>query len=171
MALNRRGFTLAEALLATAALGMISLVASALLLNTIRFDKQARARAGIQADARVCIEGITRELAQARGHTIAIDRYDASQPPYSRLTFSQTDGRTVSYFQRGPKLYRKVTAGAAVSTVLVADGLRQAAFSYPRSDTSGLVAISVTFERSAGQAAKSLEVSLSHVRVQNPDAF
>jgi prepilin-type N-terminal cleavage/methylation domain-containing protein len=171
MAMTQRGFTLAEAMIASAALGMISLVAGTLLLNTSRFNTQASARAAIQRDARICVEGISRELAQARGHTIVVDRYDAGQPPYSRLTFSQTDGRTVSYYQRGRGLYRKMIVGASVSTVLVADGLRQAAFSYPRSDNAGLVAISVAFERANASSTKALELSLSHVRVQNPDAF
>jgi Tfp pilus assembly protein FimT len=169
---SRPGFTLIEAVMTAAAAGVLFLVAGALILQITRFNRQVGAHEKIQRDARVALAGIEREIAQARGHTVVIDRYDVNQPPYSRLTFSGVDDRTVSYYQQGTKLLRRVVKGGVSDTVLVADGLRQVTFSYPMSENSTLVSLSVAFERATyGEASKSFQLSLGRVRIQNPDAF
>lgn len=170
---NRRlGFTLVEAVMTAAVAGVVGITAASLFFQVSRFQRSARARAEVQRDARVSLELIEREAAQGRGHTIVIDRLDASQPPYSRLTFSTFDGRTVSFYQQGQTLFQSVTRGGATSTTRLARGLREALFSYPRSDDPSLLAIALTFERSTYQSgSKSLELSLAKVRVQNGDAY
>lgn len=165
---TKKGFTIVELLIASALVGVISLVAATLLPRVLRFDSQVAARASVARDARESLGVIVQELAQARGHTVVIDRYDSGQPPYSQATFSTVDGRTVTYYQRGSRLYRRVGA----STALVATGLRQVAFSYPMSDQTSLVSLAVTFEQAAGDgSAKSLELSSVKVRLPNADSY
>lgn len=169
---SRRGFTLTEVLIFAAMAGIVSLAASGLFLHATRFNRQASARSQNQRDARVSLLTIERELSQARGRTIVIDRLDASQPHYSRIAFSLFDGRTVTVYQKGTKLYRQVSKGGVTSRSLVATGLRQAVFSYPMSDNSSLVSIGLTFERGTYEgASKSLQLSLARVRIQNADAY
>jgi type II secretory pathway pseudopilin PulG len=165
---DRRGFTITELLLAAAAAGMISVVSASLLMRVIRFNSQVTARATVTRDARASLQVLEQELAQARGHTVVIDRYDASQPPYSQATFTTVDGRAVTYYQRGSRLYRR----RGPSTSVVATGLRQVVFTYPMSDATGLLSLAVTFERAAGDGGtKTLELSSVKVKVQNADSF
>lgn len=166
------GFTLVEALVVAAGLGVVSMISANFFLQVTRFDRQVSARQQNQRDARVTLSGIEREISQARGRTVVIDRLDASQPPYSRLTFSGHDGRTVAYYQKGVSLYRRVTKGASTTNSMIATGLRQVLFSYPMSENSALVSVSVTFERATyGSGKKSLQLAVSKVRIQNPDAY
>lgn len=173
MALKRApGFTLVEVVIAAAVAGVVSLLAASLTLQIVRFNSQVTARAAVTRDARVSLGVIQRELSQARGHTVVIDRYDADQPPYSSAAFTTIDGHDVCYYQRGSRLYRRVVKGAAISTAIVAAGLRQALFSYPMSDATGLLSVALTFEQATyGGQRKSLSLSSSKIRIQNPDAF
>lgn len=169
---NKGGFTLVEAVMTAGAAGIVALIAASMMLQVTRFDRQVSARAGVQRDSRISLEVIERELSQARGRSILIDRYDADQPPYSRVTFGTLDGRTISYYQRGSRLYRRLLVNGAPSTAVVATGLRRVVFSYPMSDAAALVSIGLTFERKTYQGRdKSLQLSLAKVRVQNPDAY
>lgn len=166
------GFTLIEAVMSAAVLGMVFLVGSTLFLQLTRFNQQARARSEIQRDARVDLALIEREIAQARGRTIVIDRLDADQPPYSRMSFSGFDGRSVAFYQKGRGLFRKVVSPSGTDTTLLATGLRQALFTYPRSDDTDLIAVGLTFERNSYEGRKkTLLLSVSKVRVQNGDAY
>lgn len=172
MALNRSGFSMVEAVMVSSAIGIVAMIASSLFLQAGRVNRQISARAQIQRDARTCLLTIERELSQARGRTIVIDRFDGSQPPYSRLSFSLFDGRSVSVYQKGDKLYRRVVAPSGTSTVLIATGLRQLVFSYPMSDNTALVSIGLSFERDTyDREKKSLQLSLARVRVQNADSY
>lgn len=169
---DRRGFTLTELLIVSACVGVVGMIAAALFTHVSRFDRQVSARQQIQRDARVSLSSIERDVAQARGRTIVIDREDSAQPPYSRLTFSSHDGRTVTFYQKGTTLYRRVVRSGTTSRSIVATGLRQLLFTYPRSENSALVAISATFERSTSVSGrKSLQLAMSRVRVQNPEAY
>lgn len=172
MTTGRRGFTLVEAVMASAGMGMILIVISSLLLQVTRFNRQVSARGEVQRSARVALSAMEREVSQARGRTIVIDRLDAAQPPYSRMSFSGPDGRTVSFYQSGTRLLRRVTAAGGTNTSVLASDLRQVVFAYPSSDNSALLSIGVTFERGTYQgSSKSLQLALSKVRIQNPDAY
>lgn len=168
----RRGFTLVEAVMASVASGMLLLVVSSMFLNITRFNRQASATGEVQRSARVALSAMEREVAQARGRTVVIDRFDAAQPPYSRLTFTGHDGRTVAFYQKGTRLLRRVTLGGSASTSIISSDLRQVTFSYPSSDNAGLISIGVAFERGTYQGLKkSLQLSVAKVRVQNPNAY
>lgn len=158
--------------MASAVIGMVSVVIATLILQVTRFDRQTSARGQVQQAARVSLSAMEREVAQARGRTIVIDRLDAAQPPYSRMTFSGADGRTVSFYQDGGRLFRSVTKAGVTTKSVVAADLRQVVFSYPASDNASLISISATFERGTYQGStKSMQLSLAKVRIQNPDAY
>jgi type II secretory pathway pseudopilin PulG len=169
---GKAGFTIVEGLIAAAVTGMLITAATGVFMGVMRFHRQASARAEVQRDSRVGLELIQREVAQARGHTIVIDRFDAAQPPYSRITFSTFDGRTLTFYQKGTRLLLKTIKGTAIFTAPIASNLREVIFSYPRSDAPDLVAVSMTFEKTTYQGnQKSLELGLANIRIENGDAY
>jgi len=168
---DSRGYTLAEMMITVAIVGIISLVLGSLLINVTRFNRQTTARGNIQANARTAMEVITRRLSEAKGHTITIDRVNTSQPNYSRVYFTDVDGRVVTIYQQGTALYQSVLSGGTTNQTRLANDLYQMMFSYPMSDDTALVSVSLTFQEASYQgASKSLQLSLAKVRIQNPDA-
>ena len=165
---SRRGFTLTEAVMVAAIIGIISLVLGALFINISRFSLQATARSNIQSNARTSMELITRKISEAKGHTVTIDQLNASQPNYSRLSFTDIDGNSVSFYQQGTALMQVIGTNQS----RLANNLYQMVFTYPMSDDTGLIAVSLTFQEASYQGTtKSLQLSLAKVRIQNPDAY
>jgi prepilin-type N-terminal cleavage/methylation domain-containing protein len=157
------GFTLVELMMTTAILGVIFLFGPGILTNITKFSRLNSARLETQRNARTALDQINKSLRQASAATIVITQ-QSSQPPYSMISFSTVDGRNLSYYQQGKSLY----FGSNVSTISICTGLRYIAFAYPRTDDSGILSVSLTFEKDTYQGGtKALQMAIEKVRVMN----
>ena len=165
---SRKGYSLMELMIVVAILGVIVSAAPRMFTGIYRFTRMITAKAEIQKNARGTLSNINRGLRQAQASSILVDQV-SGQPPHSRITFTRykTDGSTevVSYYQSGKKLYMSTNLAAGKK---VCDDLRYIAFTYPKSDDSYIVSISVTFEKATYEgAAKALQMAVEKVRVMN----
>ena len=159
----RPAFTLTEAMLVVAIMGMIAAVAPTLLIQSNRFMMLSRARADLQGQARGIMYIITRELRQAQSGTITIDQV-SGQPYYSRITFTKQQGTTMCFYQSGNKLMQQV--GSNVHTFTTS--LTYMAFSFPRSDNMSIVSVSMTLQQTIYQGQiKALHMASQQVRVMD----
>lgn len=159
---RRAGYTLTEAMLVVAVVGVVFALAPALLIQMTRFFRQNRARVEIQRDARNVLDLINRNLRQAKASTVVVDAA-GGQPPYSRIAFTKAQGNALSFYQQGTTLYM-VSGG----TKAISANLRYLAFTYPRSDDDGIISVSITMETGTFEAkTKALQLSVEKVRVMN----
>src|SRR5687767_4594822 len=93
------GFTLAEVMITVAILGIVFALAPKVMIDTYKFFRLTIARSEIQRDARAALDLINRRLRQAESDTVVVDRKDANQPPYSRVTFNTVQGSTLAFYQ------------------------------------------------------------------------
>jgi prepilin-type N-terminal cleavage/methylation domain-containing protein len=157
------GITLVELMIVVAILGVIFSIAPSVLTSITRFSRLSSARLDTQKSARDTMNQINQSLRQASAATIIVSQ-ETGQPPYSSLTFTTVDGRPLKFYQSGRDL-NFVQRG---STVTVADGLRYIAFTYPRTDNSKIISVSVTYEKDTYQGgAKALQMAIEKVRVMN----
>ncbi|HBE88340.1 MAG TPA: hypothetical protein DDW67_04275 [Elusimicrobia bacterium] len=166
---RRPGYTLMELMIVVAIMGVLVLSAPQIFTKVYQFVRLATARAEIQKNAREALSNVNRELRQAVATSIVIDQR-SGQPPHSRITFNRykADGSigTVSYYQQGRRLY--LALDGAAEGRLVADNLRYLAFSYPRTDDSDIISLSVTFEKETYEGgAKALQMAVEKVRIMN----
>jgi prepilin-type N-terminal cleavage/methylation domain-containing protein len=160
---SEQGFTLVEALLVTAMVGILAMVGPRLMINLQKFYMQTTARNVIQRDARAIIDLLNRFLRQGKYRTIIIDT-PTGQGPYSRITFEHIDGRSVSFYQSGENLIQSIDG----TTTTICRNLIYIAFSFPRSDFPRLVSVSMTIgELSFNSEVKELELTIQKVRVMN----
>jgi prepilin-type N-terminal cleavage/methylation domain-containing protein len=158
-----RGVTLVEVMVTVAILSIVFSLGPALLTNVTRFTRLSSARVETQRNARDALNQINQALRQASASTIVITN-ETAQSPFSAINFTTIDGRALKFYQEGDGL-RFVQNG---STVAVADGLRYIAFSYPRTDNSKIVSVSVTFEKATYQGGtKALQMAIEKVRIMN----
>jgi len=163
MAARRRGYTLTEAMLVVAILGVLATIGPGILLQVNRFFILSRARSDIQREARASMYVINRNLRQAQSSTIVIDCV-SGQPYYSRITFTKIQGTTISFYQSGKNLIQ--SSGNNAKTL--SKNLRYLAFAFPRSDDMTIVSVSLTLEESIYQAqTKALHMASERVRIMN----
>jgi prepilin-type N-terminal cleavage/methylation domain-containing protein len=163
MVTARRGFTLTEALLVVAIMGILSVIGPRLLIQTDRFMVMSRTRADLQKEARAIMYVVNRQLRQAQANTIRIDQA-TNQPYYSRITFTKQQGTSVSFYQNGK--YFQQTVGT--NTKILSKNLRYLAFTFPRSDDLTIVSVSMTLEASIYEArTKALHMASERVRIMN----
>lgn len=168
MALGARaGYTLTEAMLTVAILGIVASSAPSLLLQMNRFFRQNNARVAIQREAREALDLINRNLRQAQASTVVIDQV-AGEFPHSRIAFTRltpsgtTD--TMSFYRQGSSLF--MVRGTNVTTI--SKNLRYLGFSYPRTDDAKLISVSLTTEAGTFQGqTKALQLSVEKVRIMN----
>ncbi|MEW6042320.1 MAG: hypothetical protein AB1633_12450, partial [Elusimicrobiota bacterium] len=107
-----------------------------------------------------------RKLREAKQSTVAVNRYDDDQPPWSMISFTTADNDRLRFFQRGTKLYMNDLARG--STQQIAENLRHITFCYPNLPNNEIISISVCFEKwSRTPTAKSLQLSVEKVRMMN----
>lgn len=159
---GRGGYTLTEMMLVVAILGIVSSAGGMIFLQVFRYFRQSQARIDIQRDARAVFDLMSRNLRQAKATTIVISNA-ASQPPYSQIWFTRSDGKWVKYYQQGTKLYQ-----VTQSTTAIAENLRFITFTFPRTDDDNLLSISLTLEKATyNQETKALQLSVEKIKVHN----
>ena len=163
MVKNSRGYTLTEMMLVVAIIGLVASMSAVLLVNITNFWKQSTARDIIQQDVRNSVDVINRFVRQAVAATVVIDQV-SGQPPFSRITFTTTQGWTVSFYQTGNKLYMKDQT--TISTLSA--NLAYIAFSYPHSDDTSIISVAMTTQALTYKGGrKALQLSIQKVRIMN----
>jgi len=157
-----KGFTIVELLINVVTIGIIAGALSALFFKWIQLWYLSSAKAEIQRDGRACVSEVDRFLRQADASSVVIDRYDSSQPPYSRLSFTR-DGQAYIYYQKGQELY-EVVAG----TRTLAKCVRCVQFIYPETADNSIITMSIAFEKKTySSQTKALQLSVAKVRIMN----
>ena len=150
-------------MITVAILGIVFGSLSSLLTMFTRMSRLNMARLDIQKDARVTMSLINKNLREAQSATIAIDQV-AGEPFWSRISFTSVEGIVIVYYQQNGKLYQTV----AGKTLMLAQNLRTLRFSYPNTDDSTIISMSICFEKSTYEGSKkALQLSVEKVRVMN----
>ena len=149
--------------------GLVAIVASVgpkLLMQVVRFWRTQMARANVQKNARISLDFANRHLRQATSSSIVISQR-TNQPPHSWISFNISTGPLVGnygIYQEGTKL-QYMRQG---STGTLASDLKFLAFTYPKTDDSGILSVSMTFEEGTyGGYTKALQLSIEKVRIMN----
>lgn len=165
---RNRGFSLVELMMVVALLGIVVSVGPNLLLQGVRFFRMHMARTNVQKNARTALDLINRNLRQATATSVTISNRPG-QPAYSWIQFTIDKGTGAAvgnygFYQQGKNLMFLNDN----STSTLADNLRYLAFTYPKSDDTGIISVSMTFEEQtyAGYS-KALQLSIEKVRVMN----
>lgn len=161
--MSSKGYTLTEVMMSVAIIAIMGTIGPPIFIQMQRFYVQTTARNAVQRDARHSLDIINRFVRQAKSQTIVIDQL-AGQPPYSRITFTNIQGQTISYWQNGRTLYAKINTAQSV----LSSDLRYIAFIFPRTDDTSIVNVSMTMERLSYEGTtKALELSIEKVRIMN----
>ncbi len=161
----RRGMTLMELMMVLAIISSLFAIAAPLLQQANRMFILTRTRIQLQQEARGIMYVVTRNLRQAQAATIQISRANASQPFYSRITFTKEQGGDPLVFQQeGRNLYQLI---GGVRRTLSAN-LSYLAFTFPRSDDMGMISVSITLKKDIYEGrSKALHMASEKVRVMN----
>jgi len=157
-----KGFTVVELLINVVTIGIIAGALSSLFFKWIQLWYLSSAKAEIQRDGRTCVAAVDKHLRQATAASIIIDRYDANQPPYSRIYFEK-DGQPFYYYQNGQSFYEVIN-----STRTLAKSVRSVQFIYPETSDDSIIAMSIAFEKTTySSQTKALQMSVAKVRIMN----
>ena len=161
---KHKGYTLVEVMVTVAILGVVFGSLSSLLTMFTRMSRLNMARLDVQKDARVTMSLINKNLREARASTVVIDSASASEPFWSRISFTSVDSIAYIYYQQNGKLYQTV----AGKTIMLAQNLRTLRFSYPNTDDSTILSMSICFEKATYEGKrKALQLSVEKVRIMN----
>ncbi|MDX6771087.1 MAG: prepilin-type N-terminal cleavage/methylation domain-containing protein [Elusimicrobiota bacterium] len=162
--INRRGFTLTEAMMTVAITGILATVGASVLVQVNRYYILTRTRAELQRESRAIMYVVTRALHQAQYSSIVVDRADNTQPFCSRLTFTKLQGDTLTFQQVG-KEFQLVENGG---TRVMSKNVRYLAFTFPRTDDMTIMSVSMTLEALIYEGrTKALHMASERVRVMN----
>lgn len=163
MAKKRGGFTLTEMMLTVGIMGFLSAVGAVIFTQSTRNTLVNQAKIDTQREARTALDIINRSIRQARASTISVSS-EAGQPPYSSVSFTAVDDSSWKFYQSGKSLF-SVSNG---STSTLCENLRYIAFTYARTDQSGIISVSITTEEKTYQSeSKVLQLSVEQVRIMN----
>lgn len=158
------GYTLIEVMLVVAIIGLVASIGAGVLIQINKAFILSKARIEIQEQARGAMYIITRELHEAKVATIVIDRSSATQPFYSRITFTKIQGQQVRFNQVGNSLH--IIKGNNDS--IITRDLAYLAFTFPRSDDMSIVSVSMTLEKRIYQGQiKTLHMASEQIQVMN----
>lgn len=150
-------------MIAVAIISIVFMIGPRLIVDITRLSSLNRARLETLGDARDTLSVINRTLRQASMASIVVTQ-ETGQPPYSSISFKTSDGRLLKYYQSNQNL-EFVNNG---STGTLTNNLRFIAFTYPRTDDSSIISVSVTFEKATYEGgAKALQMAIEKVRIMN----
>ncbi|MHB2025211.1 MAG: prepilin-type N-terminal cleavage/methylation domain-containing protein [Elusimicrobiota bacterium] len=156
-----KGYTLVELMIVVVMLGIIGSTVATIMLKTIQAQEMANALNSIQQGAFTSFDVSTSLLRQASAASIVIDSVDASEPPWSRITFNEpATGKTISLYQKAQNFY--------INNVLAFNNLQRLGFYYPDTTSSNVIGISMTFSKSTGSGrSKAVQLFMQNVKIQN----
>jgi len=158
------GYTLAEVMIVIAILGVVVLMGTPVMINSIRYFVLSRVKLELQREARTAMYVITRNIRQAQSSTIVIDHV-AGQPYYSRVQFSVYNStQTMTFYQSGTSLIQQVGANQTI----LSKNLQYLAFTFPRSDVMSMLSVSMTLQEATySKQSKALHMASQKVQVMN----
>ncbi|MFH1723114.1 MAG: type II secretion system protein [Elusimicrobiota bacterium] len=170
MALNAKGYTLTEVMIAVAILGLMTAATSRLLTTTFRVWKLDQTRLETQRDARTALNLVQSLLREASADGILLTRLSAAEPPYSKIEFSDADGRVHRFYQQENSLImQRYDVFLGTHTRSLTDDLRYAAFAYPDTTKDNLLSVALCLEKEAYWGEKrDFYLSVQRVQVGNP---
>lgn len=146
-----------------AIIGILASVGSSIMLQINRYFIMTNTRAELQREARAAMYVMNRNLRQGSIGSIVIDRA-ASQPFYSRLTFTKINGPQMIFSQSGTNLVQTV----GNKTRILTKNVKYIAFTFPRSDDLSVISVALTLEKQIYQGrTKALHMASEKVRVMN----
>jgi len=159
-----KGVTLMELMVVIGIVSALFMIGAPMLNQVNRQFILTRTRMELQQEARSVMYVITRNLRQAQADSIIISRANASQPFYSKITFTKEQGTTLVFQQEGTVLYQVInTARRPLSK-----NLNYLAFTFPRSDELGIISVSLTLQKNIYEGRKkALHMASEKVRVMN----
>lgn len=164
MVRRHRGYTLVELLAVSAILALLLSLGSSLFARINTFMRLSIGKIETQRDVRNSMALITREMRRALASKITLTRSDATHPPYSKISFQNYLGETVSIWQSGRSLYLTKNA----STTLLSKNVRSVLFYFPSTDDMSLLSFLLTIEKSDGTGRiQSLQMGGETVRILN----
>lgn len=161
----RSGVTLVELIITIAILGLLVAVVPNVVTKAIHFGILTQARREVQRQARDMMDLVHRHLRQAYKDRVTVDRLNATQPPWSRISFYTIDSTSHTFYQDGRRFYHQINNG---SSRVVAEDVRVVMFTYPRTDDPTIISMSVTTEKFAlGGKMKTLQMAVEQIRIMN----
>ena len=166
---RRNGTTLVELMVVIAILGIIFSVGPKLLTNVFKLWKTNEARVDVQMNARTTIQLIQGLLRKAEATSIIISRQDATEPPYSKISFTIPKGDSCEFYQLDNELWiNHVSATATTHNRVLAKNLRFVSFGFPQISEDSLLSVAVCFQKTTvGDETKDFYLSTQRVQVMN----
>ncbi len=161
---KKNGYTLLEMMMVVAITGILISVGAGLTVQANRYFMLSNSKVQLQEEGRSILYVITRNLRQAQSSTITLSRYSTSEPYYSQITFTTSQGATMSFFQNGNLLEMQV----GNMTKILSQDIIYLAFTFPRSDDMNIISVSITFQTGIYQGgSKALHMASEEVEVMN----
>lgn len=161
---NNKGWTLVELLIVVTMFGILTLSISSMFTHIWQFYRLSWAQKELQEEARVIMELVTRNLRNGISDSISIDRYDNTQPYYSRVTFNTIDGHLVSYYQIDRTLYQNIDGNIKI----LSKNLTYFAITFPKSYEQNIISIALTLEKDIYEIKKkALHMASERVMIMN----
>lgn len=134
---SQKGFTLIEAMIVVAIMGIIGMVVSRMLRGGMQGWYFNVGHMSSQRQIRVARDTFTKFVRQASAATVIIDRLNASQPVLSMITFVDSAGNSRAFFQKNNQFYAGLWSGTRTNVsstnLLLPNYLQRASFYYPDS--------------------------------------
>jgi prepilin-type N-terminal cleavage/methylation domain-containing protein len=150
---SQSGFTLIEAMLAVAILGVIMVVVDKLILGGLMAWAYSKSSFSAQNDVRITREQITKQLHEASASSVVISRTGTAQPEGSMITFVDVQGNTFTYYQHLDTLrYTADWASGPLSATsesktLILSDLQRLRFYYPENKDYTKIGVMFQVER------------------------
>jgi prepilin-type N-terminal cleavage/methylation domain-containing protein len=164
MVKRNAGYTLIELLVVSAIVAFILSLGSTLFVRISTFFRISIAKMETQRDVRNLMGLVSREIRQAKVSQVALSREDATQPPYSKISFQTVKGETVIIWQAGRMLYMSKNG----VTSRLSNKLHSIIFSYPSTGDASLLTVLLSIEKTGGNfETYSLQMGGETVRLLN----
>lgn len=164
------GYTVSEMMITVAIVTILAGVGGPIMRNMVNFWRQTTARAEIERDVRVSLSTVNRFLRQAKKSAVTIDRFDANQPPWSRVSFFTDRWDYVQFYQKANKLYMVYTSTdtGRTATTMLSDRVGYIAFTYPQTSDPSIMSVAATMQAPTYLGGKkALQLSIQKVRIMN----
>jgi type II secretory pathway pseudopilin PulG len=109
---RQRGFSLLQLMITVAVMGLLLNVFDKLLVAGLRGWAKSKRGYEVTYECREARERISMALRMARMNTVRIGRFNAAQPPFSRIAYVDTQGNSKAIFQEGNNIMAGYWSGA-----------------------------------------------------------